>query len=176
MRSLLLVALISLVTCGWAAAQAVAPATTQPTSVLVLPFTAPAADGYQWVGQSVQQVLAADLTHGTTLKVIAPSSAQPAADADAALKSAADVGASIVIFGQTQIIDKEIRLTGQVLEATTGQAITGLKATGPTDQLFHLEDAVASGVEFAPRSDARRRMAPANRLRGRAAGESVARR
>src|SRR5438477_13092377 len=103
MRPILFIALILLTTAEFAFAEMTAPATGKTASVLILPFTAPAADEYQWVGQSVQQVLAADLSHGSTLKVIAPASAKSAADADAALTSAADAGASMVIFGQTQV-------------------------------------------------------------------------
>jgi hypothetical protein len=53
------------------------------------------ADEYRWVSQSIQHVLAADLSHGSQLKVIAPANADPAADSDAALKSAADAGATL---------------------------------------------------------------------------------
>lgn len=144
MRPILALALTLLLTAGYAFADTTAPATGQTASVLVLPFTAPAAAEYQWVGQSVQQVLASDLSHGSTLKVMAPASAKSAADADEALKVATDFGATLVVFGQTQVLDKEIRLTGEILDVTTGRSITGLKATGPIDQLFHLEDAVAS--------------------------------
>src|SRR3954454_11242180 len=144
MRPILTLAFILILTAEYASAETTAPATGQTTSVLVLPFTAPAAAEYQWVGQSVQQVLASDLSHGSTLKVMAPASAKSAADADEALASARDAGASIVVFGQTQVLDKEIRLTGEMLDVATGRSITGLKSTGPIDQLFHLEDAVAS--------------------------------
>jgi TolB-like protein len=125
-------------------ADTTAPATSQTGVILVLPFTAPGADGYQWVGQSMQQVLSTDLVHGSTLKVIAPSGATPAADTDAAVKTATDFGANFVIFGQTQILDKTVRMTGEVVDATTGQPVGALKATGPLDQLFQLQDAVAS--------------------------------
>src|SRR5436189_4574893 len=103
MRPVLSLALILLMSFEYAAAETTAPTTADGRSVLVLPFAPPAANEYQWVGPSVQQVLAADLTHGSTMKVIAPASAKPAADADEALRSAADAGASIVVFGQTQI-------------------------------------------------------------------------
>src|SRR4051794_31213833 len=84
---------------------ALADTTARPGSsgsgqmVLVLPFPPPAAQDYQWAGQSVRQVLAADLTHGSRLKVLAPANSAPAADADEALKVAADAGASLVVFG-----------------------------------------------------------------------------
>ena len=87
MRTILYFALIILVTTDYVAAQPMARPTTQPQSVLVLPFAPPAGDDYQWAGQSIQQVLAADLTHGSTLKVIAPAGAKAASDADSALKS-----------------------------------------------------------------------------------------
>src|SRR5262245_38878325 len=75
-------------------------------TVLVLPFTPPGGQDYQWAGQSVRQAVAADLAHGSRLNVITPASAAPAADAAEALRIAADAGASIVVSGQTQVIGK----------------------------------------------------------------------
>lgn len=116
------------------------------SSILVLPFTAPSGGGDAWVGKAVQQDLLTDLTQGTTTRVSAPANATPAADSDEALKAGRDAGASIVVYGQAQNIGKTVRLSGQVLDLTTGKAIGALKATGPSDELFHLEDALAGQV------------------------------
>jgi TolB-like protein len=113
--------------------------------VLVLPFTA-ASDGNAWIGRAVQQDLLADLTQGANARVLAPSDIPSAADPQAALKIGHDRGASIVVFGQAQSTPKETRLTGAVLDVATEKPLAGLKATGPSDELFHLEDALAGQV------------------------------
>ena len=127
-----------------------APADVQPPggTVLVLPF-ASASGGNDWMGKAVQQDLLTDLTQGTTTRVLAPSSAAAAHDSEAALLTARNSGASIVVFGQAQSAGKEVRLTGQVLDVATARPLGALKATGPSDELFHLEDALAGQVFLA---------------------------
>lgn len=118
-------------------------------TVLVLPFVVEAGAGQQWMGKAVQQDLLTDLTQGTHARVLAPASATAAADPEAAVKAARELGASIVIFGQAQSTGKDVRLTGQVLEVVDSKALAAIKATGPADQLFHLEDALAGQVFVA---------------------------
>lgn len=129
-----------------AASMSAAP-TTEPagneTAALVLPFAAPAGANYQWVGKAVQQDLLTDLAQGTKMRVLAPADAPPAADAEAARRAASNLGLSIVVFGQVQTAGSETRLTGQVLDVASGRPLANLKATGPSDGLFHLEDALA---------------------------------
>ena len=127
--------------------QATTPAPSGP--ILVLPFSSPSGDADGWVGKAVQQDLLTDLTQGTTLQAVGPASVAPAADGDAALHAARDKGAAYVIYGQSQKTDKEMRLSGQVLDVSTGKPIGALKATGPSDELFHLEDALAGQVFMA---------------------------
>lgn len=124
-------------------AQASNPSTN---SVLVLPFSAASEPSQAWIGKAVQQDLLTDLTQGTTAQVIAPAGISPAADVDEALKAGRDKNASIVVYGQAQTTGKEVRLSGQVIDVATGKPIAALKATGPTDDLFHLEDALAGQV------------------------------
>ena len=73
MRHILFCALFLIV--HQALAAEYAPATASGTqSVLVLPFAPPrGADEYRWVSQSIQHVVVADLSHGSTLKVMAPA-------------------------------------------------------------------------------------------------------
>jgi TolB-like protein len=118
-------------------------------SILVLPFSSPSTDADGWVGKAVQQDLLTDLTQGTTLQAVGPASVAPAADADAAIHAARDKGAAFVVYGQAQKTDKEVRLSGQVLDVSSGKPIGALKATGPSDELFHLEDALAGQVFMA---------------------------
>lgn len=125
-----------------AAVSGTQPAVDQ-TTILVLPFSAPAGGSYQWVGRAIQQDLLTDLAQGTRTRVIAPAGASPVADADAARRTGQQQGASMVMFGQVQAAGSELRLTGQVIDVSTAQPLANLKATGSADSLFHLEDALA---------------------------------
>lgn len=129
-----------------AKADAPAPDTRQ---ILVLPFSSPSGANEAWVGKAVQQDLLTDLTQGTTARVSAPARATAASDSDEALKAGRDAGASIVIYGQAQNTGKDVRLSGQVLDVSTAKVIGALKATGGSDDLFHLEDALAGQVLMA---------------------------
>lgn len=124
------------------AAPATEPAGNEPET-LILPFSAPVGANYQWVGKAVQQDLLTDLSQGTRMRVVAPADAPPAVDPEAARRTAGNLGVSIVVFGQVQTAGNETRLTGQVLDVATGKPLANLKATGPSDGLFHLEDALA---------------------------------
>lgn len=125
--------------------------TTQPAggTILVLPFTAPSGANDAWIGKAVQQDLLTDLSQGTVAHVIAPASAPAAADQEAALGTARQMGASTVVYGQAQIMGKDVRLSGQVLDVADGKPLAAIKSTGPTDELFHLEDALAGQVFMA---------------------------
>ena len=133
---------VTLSSAALGAAPATEPAAAE-SAALVLPFAAPAGGNYQWIGKAVQQDLLTDLAQGTKLRVLAPADAPPAVDAEAARKTARDLGVSIVVFGQVQTAGTEMRLTGQVVDVPTGHPLANLKATGPADGLFHLEDALA---------------------------------
>lgn len=142
---------------GAATTQPVSPA-TQPVAsgtaaVLVLPFSAPASGKFNWIGQSVREDLLADLTPHVRGKVLAPADAAPARDPGAALDAARQRGASVVVFGNAEAIGDQLRITGQVLDVVSGNALAGLKATGAGDNLFALQDAIAAQVVRAmPRS------------------------
>lgn len=136
----LLGALLSGGTCVLAA-----PTTSLPEAqpvILVLPFNVGGGSA-GWMGKAVQQDLLTDLAQATHASIKAPADASPAADPAAALRAAGDAGASLVVFGQVQTSGTEVRLTGQVLDVSSGKPIGNLKATGPADKLFHLEDALA---------------------------------
>ena len=119
----------------------VAPAATY-SSVLVVPFT-PISSGSEWMGKGIQEDLATELVRQSRLAVLTPSDAPAAADADAAARLGRDRGASLVAFGSFQILDDDVRINGQLIEAATGKAVVGLKATGLRRDLFHMEDTLA---------------------------------
>lgn len=122
------------------------PAPNETATVFVLPFTPPAPPQYQWIGRGVQQDMLADLTPHVRGSVAAPGDAAPAADSPPALQAARTRGASIVVFGSAQAIGDELRLTGQVVDVTSGKPLAGLKATGTVQSVFRLEDEIAAQV------------------------------
>ena len=124
---------------GTLASGQTAPANT----ILILPFNSQSSDANSWIGKAVQQDLLADLTQATHSAALAPANAPAAEDQAAALKTGRDFNATYVVFGQSQSAGKEVRLTGQVFDVAAGKPLGALKATGPSDELFHLEDAIA---------------------------------
>lgn len=107
--------------------------------LLVLPFSAMNQSEYQpWLGRSIQQSVVSDLMAGAPGRII--SSQAPAADDAAALDAARKAGAQYVIRGEFASVGADVRITGQVLDATTGKPITAIKATGPASNVFAMED------------------------------------
>ena len=60
------------------------------------------------------------------------------------IRAARDANADYVTFGNAQVLGSQLRVTGQVLDARTGQTVSPLKVTAPVDNLFPLEDALAA--------------------------------
>lgn len=126
-----------------------APAIAPGARLLILPLSETVHAGYPWVSRAVQQDLLADLSQATRTRVDAPSSAVPASDPIEALKQARSSQAALVVYGQYQVVNRLMRFTGQVLDVQTGKALGGFSATGAVDNLFPLEDRVASQVLHA---------------------------
>jgi TolB-like protein len=148
--------LAALLPVAGAAAAAASPVQSAPEPsgiVLILPFSSPAGAKDAWIGDAIQQDLIADLTQGTHTIIEAPSKAPPATDAAQAISTARSMGAAIVVYGQVQTTGTQVRLTGRVLEVSDGRALGVMKATGPSTDLFHAEDALAGQALAAlPRS------------------------
>ena len=128
------------------AAQAVP--TTMPADqgkVLVLPFSALNKSEYeQWLGRSVQQSLLADLTAVAPGQAVSADAQAP--DEAGALEAGRKAGAAYVVYGTFATSNHELRLTGQLVDVSTGKSIAGLKATGPAEDVFRLEDQIARQV------------------------------
>jgi TolB-like protein len=136
-----------LVFCTALFAAPAAPVPAEP-SVLILPFSSVAEPGNIALAKGIQHDLAATLAFGK-LRIVTPNIATGAPDAESALKSARDVDATIVIFGQSQAAGSNLRLTGQVLDVATGKSLGGLIATGASDDLFHMEDVLGAQAMWA---------------------------
>jgi TolB-like protein len=137
--------------------------------ILVLPF-APInpAEPEPWLGKSIQQSVVADLAVAVPGRVVSTDAAM--ADAAAGVEAAKRAGASYVVRGNFATVGHALRVTGQVLDANTGKPVAAIKATGPTAEVFTLEDELAAQI--------RRRLVlspprAANQAGAAAAGESV---
>jgi len=124
-----------------------APTVGKPT-VLLLPIAAPSGS-YNWVGRAIQQDVEVDLAQMGIARVIAPASGPQADDADAALKAARESGASHVVYATAQVSGSQIRVTGQVLDASDGHVLSPIKMTAPADNLFPLEDGLSAQIAQA---------------------------
>lgn len=122
--------------------------------ILVMPFVAVNPnDTNPWVGKSVQQSLVADLTAAAPDRILSTDKTAPTAED--ALKIARDLGARFLVAGGFFSSGSELRITGQVLDVETGQPLVGLKVTGESGQIFHMEDALANQVEAGISRDPR---------------------
>ena len=144
-RVLALLSLIGISTADLAA-QANDQTTKTGGAILVFPFAIPAGATGQWIGRGAQEDLITDLTQATLAKIKAPPEPFPARDQAAALKQARDLDATIVIYGQAQVVDLNVRLTGQVVDVASERVLGAIKVTGPLNELFPLEDLLAREV------------------------------
>jgi TolB-like protein len=113
---------------------------SHPT-VLLLPFTIINGTGSEWVGDSVQQSLHADLKNS----VIGHSASNIADDPAAIARIAHNASVTFVVGGQVQIVENQIRLTATLFN-NTGATIGTAKATGEMRKLFDLEDTLADQI------------------------------
>lgn len=96
------------------------------------------------MGRSVEQSVLADLTVSAPGRVMDVETSAP--DAAAALDAAQKNGARYVVFGSYATIGNDVRVTGQILDVTSGKSVSAIKATGPSNQLFPLEDELAAQI------------------------------
>jgi TolB-like protein len=115
--------------------------------VAVLPFDAAGPADKGWIAKAVQKNLMAELSRVNSVQPVAGTVS--AADQDAALKAATEAGADFVVFGTYQVVEADLRLTGQVVEVATKKSVAGLKSTGSLRDLFGLEDVIANQVKRA---------------------------
>ncbi|MGB7159738.1 MAG: hypothetical protein WBD40_16855, partial [Tepidisphaeraceae bacterium] len=134
-------------------------ATQAPAAILVLPFRVEGAprdvETYGWIAQAVRQELLNEAVSVSALRpaAIAAETAKPQAAPDppmliaTAAAAGRDAGAAVVVFGNVQIVDGELRLTGHVVDAAQAQPLGALKATGKLPDLFRLEDELSAQLK-----------------------------
>lgn len=119
---------------------------TLPKPVLILPFVSPGDAKYKELGRDIQQGLTNEIASDLRGHVSALASAGAAADAAAALAAGRETNSSAVIFGRAQVNGDQVRLSGQVLDVSSGKTLGSLNESGPIDNLFHLEDDLTQQV------------------------------
>jgi TolB-like protein len=109
--------------------------------VMVFPFAPIGNPGsYEWIGTGIQQSLLVEVNRPGSIAWTVPVSAPATQPIANPVADAARSGATIAVFGNFQIIDDEIRVTGQTIDTGNGQVLVALKATGPIHDLFKVED------------------------------------
>ena len=128
---------------------------TQPSHarhrVIVLPFTS-LNDAGPSVGlaKSIQHNLETDLAMSREIEVIPAGDAGAAPDNRAAIDAARRLDADYVVFGNVQVSDPEVRVSGQVLDVRRDEGVVGrLRATGTVHDLFRVEDRLTMQVDDA---------------------------
>ncbi|HEV2688575.1 MAG TPA: hypothetical protein VGV35_08475, partial [Bryobacteraceae bacterium] len=114
--------------------------------ILVLPF-APLnpGDTQAWIGKSVQQSLVADLLVAAPHRIV--NGEEPAATVEQAIAAAKKAGAGYVVMGTFLTTQDLIRVTGQIIDVSNGQPVSGLMVTGVPNQIFRMEDGLAMQVK-----------------------------
>ena len=121
----------------WSMACLAGPA-TRPAAVRigVMPFTAIGpARGYEWMGKAIQRSLIADLSKMDGVQALEMKSPKSTDDVD------------WVVEGEFQILEPNLRITGQVIDVHGGEVIGGIKSSGGVRDLFALEDAAGMQIK-----------------------------
>jgi TolB-like protein len=117
--------------------------------ILVLPFTGiNAAENQKWLGRSIQQSLAADLTMAAPGRVI--TSDREATDTAAAVDAGKQNDAVYVVTGSFTSLNttagQGLRLMGQIIDVYAGAPTGAFKSTGMSGEVFRLEDQIGMQI------------------------------
>ena len=118
-------------------------AAAQQEKILVLPFAPLAAsDNEAWRARSLQQTLLADLRTAAPGRVMSGEAAT--ADVAGAVAAGRQASARYVVTGTFAVNPPDVRVTAQVVDVQTGQAVHTYRVTGSARDAFQLEDDLAS--------------------------------
>jgi TolB-like protein len=145
MRFVMLLTAIAM-TAGFSRAQTqpARPIVLEQGKVAVLPFQQIGGDASQhFIADALQQGLISEIGR-VNLRAVPLASTKPADNALVAdpVQTAREAGAQYAIAGSYQINQSELRITGQIWDAKTGELLGSVKATGSQRDLFALEDSV----------------------------------
>lgn len=146
------IALFGLLLAALLGTSSVLAQTTQPAGgsrqrVLVMQF-APLDDSSARhaadVGAAIQRSLIADLGASRGVDALSPAAGPQVvapSDAQGALQEARRLDVDIVVWGNFQVLDPELRITGQVIDVRHEQPpLARIRATGTMHDLFRIQD------------------------------------
>jgi TolB-like protein len=147
----IIVATCALALAGLAATARADSSTTRPTfTVAVVPFDVQGEPGHEWLGRAVQEGLATGLQRASGVSGVIVAGIAPAdsAGAMAMAKSAGTgAGADAVVFGGIQMVDGQIRVSGQIISMSKGILLGILRSDGSERDLFNIEDSLADRTQ-----------------------------
>ena len=140
---------------------------TMSGSVAVIPFTNVSRDeADDWIGDGIAETVTADLESLGDLTVIAQERVRAAArrlgDADlddvTVTALGRELGARWVVTGGYQRLGSQLRITARLVDTTTGLVASTVKADGALDDIFDLQDRIATELttDGRPSTTARR--------------------
>ena len=125
--------------------------TPEKPSIAVLPFQNMTGDPEQeyFVDGMAEEITSA-ITRYSWLFVIAGSASFRSKDKSVDLRRAArELGARYLLEGSVRRAANRVRITGELVEATTGQQIWNHRFDGTLGDIFEMQDQVAAGVAGA---------------------------
>ena len=131
-------------------ASAAAPATASQ-KVLIIPFAAyNVPDNEQWIPKAVQEDLVAALGATRALSPVAFQGQVIVEDNATAARLAKNASASYAVRGAAQVIEGTIRITAQLIDASTGDTVNSASVTGPINNLLAMEDNLSAQLLGLP--------------------------
>ncbi len=125
-----------------------------PASVVVLPFTnITGHDGDAWIGAGIAETVRLRIQRTPRLSAVghadtavARVGGAPAVDAAAVLAVARASGARWFVSGGYQRLGDRLRVTGRYADVATGRIVRTVKVDGSVEELFALQDRIASDL------------------------------
>ena len=138
-------------------------------SVVVIPFANISRnEADDWIGDGIAEAVTADLESLGDLTVVAQSRVRAIAarrgDADldnvAVTALGRELGARWVVTGGYQRVGSQLRITGRLVDTTRDLVTRTVKADGPLDDIFDLQDRIAIELSADARSSPIARVTP----------------
>ncbi len=138
-------------------------------SVAVIPFTNISRnEADDWIGDGIAETVMADLESLGNLTVIAQERiravtggrGRAALDEGATLALGRDLGARWVVTGGYQRLGDQLRITARLVDTESGLVARTMKADGTLDEIFSLQDRIATELTSDVRLNATARATP----------------
>ena len=150
-----------------------------PERVAILPFgNISGVPDDDWIGAGIAEALSVEFQDRSafdvigrgrvseTMRIVGVLDTRPA-ESGMLLEVGRRVGARWVVSGGYQRLGDQLRITGRLVDVTTGAVVRAAKVDGAIDDLFELQDRLATGLVNGQASDAAHaagRSAPSIRL------------